>query len=313
MAIIQWIKTEDAAGDVFAPIGPAAIVKKLDAGAYNVQETMQGVQFVRSLPKTDALIQFKGSSMDSILTEVEHFWTLKGNFDKLGFLHNRGVLMHGPPGSGKSCLIQQVVESMTKQGDIVIFSKSIGSLMGGLKALRLIESGRRTVVVLEDIDGYEYSERTLLQLLDGENSVDNVLYLATTNHKHKISERLMRPGRFDKHVFVDFPPEEGRYVFLKTKLEGVEKDETIKHIARSTPNFSFGHLRELVIAAYAFGEKLEAVIKRLKGVPTEKLPSRELSIAAEPILKESQRLQESRGHGSAAAIAGLSSTGMICG
>lgn len=269
-SFVQYIKE----GNIFQPVGPIKLVEKLQPCAYNIL-TMP-LRFEKVASKTDELYLFENSKMYDVLEEIKKFWTLKDNFDKLKLLHNRGVLMYGPPGTGKSCLIQQVSEHMTKNGDIIIMAKNLHSVLQGLPAFRQVEEGRRVVIVFEDMDEYiGYDERNMLQLLDGANSTDNVLFLGTTNYIEKFPPRLLRPGRFDKKVKIGFPPMEGRLVYLKHKLQEVETPEKIQELADNTDNFSFGHLRELVIAGYAFKENIEDVIARLKEVPTNKLPVRE--------------------------------------
>lgn len=270
--LIQYIRQDNT----FQPVGEIELVETLPPFAYKMIASQTGPVFQKFTTQTDELLKFENSKMSEVLEEVKKFWTLKQSFNQLGFLHNRGILLYGPPGSGKSSLIQQITEQMVGQGDVVFFTScQINPVIGCLKAFRQVEPSRRAVVVLEDLDEYmSYQERDLLQLLDGENSVDNVLYLGTTNYINKLSQRLMRPGRFDKKVLIDFPPVEGRLVYLQNKLGDIEAPEKIKMIAEMTDKFSFGHLRELVIAVFCLGEDLEKTIARLKDMEYKALPER---------------------------------------
>ena len=266
-------------GDTFMPSGPLKIVPKLDPFSYKIESTMQGPIFVKTEHPTDELYMFENSAMTQILAEVKKFWTLKDNFDKLGYLHNRGILMYGPPGTGKTCLVQQVAESMAAQGDVIFYARSLGTTMEGLKAFREVEPGRRAVVVFEDMDEYiKHDERNMLQLLDGENSMDNILYLGSTNYIERFPQRLLRPGRFDKKVKVDYPPVEGRLVYLQHKIGHIEEAEVIEKIANLTAGFSFGHLRELIISRYAFEESLDEALGRLKDMNYKSLPERKSEV-----------------------------------
>ena len=271
--LVQYIKR----GNTFTPVGPIELVGKLEACAYEVKQTMEGLFFEKIEPRTDNLLVFENSEMQKVSKEVNKFWTLKDNFTKLGFLHNRGILLYGPPGTGKTALIHQVVESMIDASETVLFGKQVGTVTEGLKQFREIEPDRKMVVVLEDMDEYiGYSEREMLQLLDGSNSVDNVLFLGTTNYLEKFPPRLRRPGRFDKEVKIGFPPIEGRLAYLQNKLTGLVEEEEITRIAEETDGFSFGHLRELVIAGYAFEEDIGETIKRLRRVSYPDLPTRDM-------------------------------------
>ena len=278
----QYMKS----GNTFSPVGPIVLVPKLESCAYEVSFSPSGLIFEKVRPRTDSLLKFEDSTMSKVLSEVKRFWSLKDNFNKLGFLHNRGILLYGPPGTGKTCLVHQIAEGMIEQEDTIMFGKNINIVSEALNAFRQIEPDRRVVVVLEDMDEYiGYSERDALQLLDGTNSVDNVLFIGTTNYIEKFPPRLLRPGRFDRRVKIGFPPYEGRLAYLNNKLNGIVEAGEIEQLAEKTDGFSFGHLRELVIAGYAFQEDVEHTLKRLRGVSYPDLPEREDSYLSECINK----------------------------
>lgn len=269
---IQYINS----GNSFKPAGQIKLVKQLESCAYEAHQGMEGIYFEKIEPRTDNLLVFENSRMKKVMEEINKFWGLKANFDKLGFLHNRGILAYGPPGTGKTAMIHQVAENMINSGETVLFGKNIGTVTEGLHIFREIEPDRKMVVVLEDMDEYiGYSERDTLQLLDGSSSVDNVLFLGTTNYIDRFPQRLRRPGRFDKEVKIGFPPVEGRLVYLKDKLTGLVEDDEIERMAEETDGFSFGHLRELIIAGFAFEEDIDKTIKRLRRVSYPDLPERD--------------------------------------
>lgn len=247
------------------PVGKVTLDQVLSPFAYRIEDSMEGPVFTKFAPQTDELLLFESSPMKSILEEIDRFWGLGENYAKLGFLHNRGILVHGAPGSGKSSLFQQVTEMMINRGDVVFFATNVSALKEGLRVYREVEPNRKVVVVFEDIDEIVgYSERAMLQLLDGDAQIQRVLYLGSTNYLDRIPPRLIRPGRFDKVVHIGPPKLEARHVYLKKKLEGKEKPEKIQWLAEQTDGFSFGHLRELIIGGYALCEPLDKVIQRLR-------------------------------------------------
>lgn len=271
-SLIQYMRE----GNIFRPMGDIELHEALPPAIYKVGADARGAYLDLFHPVTDDLIFFEDSKMDAVLQEVSKFWDLKPNFRSLGYLHNRGILLHGPPGTGKTCLIHQITESMINGGDVVFQSSDIYSLKAILESFRTVESERRLVVVLEDMDEYiGHQERNMLQLLDGSNATDNVLFLGSTNYLDRFPPRLLRPGRFDKKIHIDYPPISGRLAYLENKLNEIEEYDVIHELAENTDGFSFGHLRELVIAGYAFKEDLNATIGRLRGVDTQSLPIRE--------------------------------------
>lgn len=262
---IQFIKN----GNTFSPAGEVTLVPTLEACPYKIRMTMAGPVFERVKPNTDEVLIFENSPLNKVVKEIDRFWSRKESYDRLKLMHNRGILMYGPPGTGKSICLQQVVEMMSNRGDVVFFVDSPEAIIEGMNAFRQIEPDRRVVVSFEEADEMcRYNERSMLRLMDGDAKVNGVLFLATTNYIDRLPERMLRPGRFDKKVFVGFPTFEHRLQYFKSKLNGIEEDEAkIVHLAKSTNGLGFGHMRELVAGVYAIGDPVEEVLKALRAAP----------------------------------------------
>jgi len=238
----------------------------LEAGIYSIKSNMQGPYFEFHDMSTDEVLRFEDSRYNQVLDEISKFWGLKEKFDKLGFVHKRGVLLHGAPGTGKSCLLKLVMEDTVNKGDVVFIVKDAYTLTKGLEQFREIEPDRKVLVVFEDIDEVlNYGgERPVLELFDGDSQISNVLYLATTNYIDKLPPRMLRAGRFDRKMEVYNPPEEGRLMYLKHKLGMDEKAASLEEVAKKTDGFSFAQLRELLVSVYCLGNDMDKSIKRIK-------------------------------------------------
>lgn len=252
-------------GPLSRPVGNIKLIETLGAGIYQIGSDQFGLYFKRVKAKTDDIMIFEDSPMRKVVEEIAKFWDRKAQYAKLGLLQSRGLILYGCPGSGKSIALQQVGEAMTKNGDLMLFADSPSQIAGALTSIRQIEPNRKIVVAFEEADELaSYDERTLLRLMDGDMKVDQVLYLATTNHIDRISPRLQRPGRFDKRVHVGPPKFEHRHHFLTVKLKGVAEAAQITDMAKKTEGLSYGHLRELVAAGFALGDNVDEVIMRLR-------------------------------------------------
>jgi ATP-dependent 26S proteasome regulatory subunit len=107
--------------------------------------------------------------------------------------------------------------------------------------------------------------------LDGTDTADNIIYLATTNYPERLSPRILRPGRFDRKIEVPYPPDAGREAYLKLKLQDEDvSPEQLQKLVKATKGFSFGHMRELVSSVWCLGQPLKDVLNRLKGNTLEK-------------------------------------------
>lgn len=266
-----------------------SLASELVPGLYTPQYLPEGgITFVKQTLSTDDLLLFEGSQFAEIIEEVNKFWKLKKDFDKLGFIHKRGILLHGAPGSGKTGLIHLLVEEMIKKKDIIFQAEGVGSLISGLTLFREVEPDRKLLVILEDIDALiSYGDSSLTKLLDGQSQIDNVLYIATTNYLERLPDRIKnRPSRFDKVLEIKMPNVEGRLTYLTKKLSKFEKEGVIAELAEATEGFSFAHLREFVIAVYALKNDANKTINRLRGMTPA-------SIGRVAEAKVSQMLEES--------------------
>ena len=263
-SFIQYIKQ----GNSYSPAGKVTLHDKLANCPYEIQLTMSGPVFERVKPTSDEVLVFENSPMNNVVKEIDRFWSRKEAYDKLGLMHNRGILMYGPPGTGKSIGLQQVVEMMAERGDVVFFVKSPEAIIEGMKAFRQIEPDRKVVVSFEEADEMcRYNERAMLRLMDGDAKINGVLFLATTNYIERLPERMLRPGRFDKKLYVGMPKYEHRLQYLTHKLKDLAETGEIADMAKRTDGLGFGHLRELIAGVYAIGDPLDEVLSRLKSNP----------------------------------------------
>ncbi|MBW2097057.1 MAG: AAA family ATPase [Deltaproteobacteria bacterium] len=248
------------------------IIKRLKPGVYVPSRNQAGVYFQEMDLKSDELLRFPMKEHVEILTQIEKFWKKGKKYHDIGYLHNRGMLLEGPHRSGKSSAIKILVEDTLAKDDVVFYTQSLGITINAIRMFKEVEPDRKLLCIMEDLDKLvQYGEHEILQLLDGNMSVDGVCYIATTNYLNRIPERVKSPGRFDYTIHVGHPPIEGRLIYLKHKLKGIEKPDQIKALSERTDGFSFAHLRELIISHYLLDHKLEDALKRLSSVASPDL------------------------------------------
>jgi SpoVK/Ycf46/Vps4 family AAA+-type ATPase len=196
-------------------------VAKLAPGQYEICSSQSaGIYFKMTNGKFDDLIELPDSASEAVIAEIQKFWTKEPHFRRFGFLWKRGILLWGPPGSGKTCCLQQVSQNIIDAGGIAVYASHPGVTAAGLGIMRRIEPDRPIVVMMEDLDALvqQYGEQDVLALLDGELQIDNVVFIATTNYPERLDKRIVnRPSRFDLVKLIDMPNEEARKVYLQTK------------------------------------------------------------------------------------------------
>lgn len=202
------------------------------------------------------------------LQEIIEFLKEPQKFQKLGGRIPKGVLMMGPPGTGKTLLAKAVAG----EANVPFFSISGSDFVemfvgvGASRVRDLFEQGKKNapcIIFIDEIDavgrhrgaglggGHDEREQTLNQLLvemDGFESNDGVILMASTNRPDVLDPALLRPGRFDRRVVVSRPDVRGREGILKvhTKKVPLGEDVNINVIARSTPGFTGADLANLV-------------------------------------------------------------------
>lgn len=256
----------------------AQTIDNLIPGVYGFDLCPNGVLFVRNPINADDLIDFPDSVYDKVINEVETFWQLGARFEKYGFLHRRGYLLYGPAGSGKTCLVQRLVQKIIENDGIVFMSgaSSPELFSEGLKVFREIEPDRQIICIFEDIDTMveRWSEAQVLSLLDGENQVNKVINIATTNYPERLDKRIVaRPRRFDRIVKIAMPNEVIREAYFKNKLKINGEDG--KKWVKETEGLSFAALAELVISVKCLGNSFEETINKLREMSSSKVSSSE--------------------------------------
>jgi 5-hydroxyisourate hydrolase-like protein (transthyretin family) len=262
-------------GGKFSPT--LSTTEKLEPGFYEVGfDSNTGHYLEKKDVNTDELYELPSVELMDIIEDIEKFWDRKEKYAQYNFIHKRGILLYGEPGCGKSAIIQLCTKQLTqKMGGIVInvtngdqveyYSKIIGKL-------RQVEPERPLVVIFEDIDAIasegSWTTSMILNLLDGIKQIQNVVYIATTNHPDKLEDRITnRPSRFDRRYEVELPNESVRKSYIQNKLseddlKGINIDVWVKE----TEGFSLAHMRELVISVITMDNSFEDTIARLKGM-----------------------------------------------
>jgi hypothetical protein len=259
--------------DCYIPAGASSL--KLPPGIYSPCYIGTNMVFLKKSINIDDLIEFPNSASTEILKEINEFWNKGEIFKHYGFLHRRGYLLYGPAGGGKTHLIHQVCNKIIEQDGVIFTTTNPKLLETGLEEFRKIEPDRKIVCIFEDIDAMiSYNGETeILSLLDGENRVNKVLNIATTNYPERLPKRLVgRPRRFDRVIKIEMPNKDIRKIFFKVKLK--LSDEEAEVWATSTSNFSFAALSELVISVKCLGKDFKESLDILRGLQNN-LPSSE--------------------------------------
>jgi len=202
------------------------------------------------------------------LQEIIEFLKEPQKFQRLGGRIPKGALLLGPPGSGKTLLAKAVAG----EAGVPFFSMSGSDFVemfvgvGASRVRDLFEQGKRNapcIIFVDEIDavgrhrgaglggGHDEREQTLNQLLvemDGFETNEGVILIAATNRPDVLDPALLRPGRFDRQIVVDWPDVRGREGILRVHSRKIPlaDDVELNIIARSTPGMAGADLANMV-------------------------------------------------------------------
>jgi hypothetical protein len=240
-------------------------VRRLPPGYYVPMADHRSIYLQKTSVDIDELMVFPDSKSEYILGEIQKFWRSKARYDAHGLLWKRGVILTGPPGSGKTSVVQQVANHVIKAGGIAVYCSNPAVTAGALRIIRSIEARRPLVLIMEDIDAIIAGdgEAHLLALLDGELQISNILHIATTNYPEKLDPRfIQRPSRFDDIVEIGMPSREAREVYLKAKNPRLTDEERARWVA-GTEGFPLAAIKEVIISVECLGRELEPSLERV--------------------------------------------------
>ena len=209
--------------------------------------------------------------------ELVDFLRDPSRFQRLGGRIPQGVLMVGPPGTGKT-LLAKAIAGEAKVPFFSISGSDFVEMFVGVGASRvrdMFDQAKKQspcIIFIDELDavgrhrgggyggGNDEREQTLNQLLvemDGFEGSEGIIVIAATNRPDVLDKALLRPGRFDRQVYVGLPDIRGREQILKVHVRKVPLDEKVDLgiVARGTPGFSGADLANLINEASLFAAK----------------------------------------------------------
>jgi hypothetical protein len=254
------------------PYDASKTIANLPPGSYSYVPPgmMNPPEFRVRSHSTDNLIEFKSGVARTIIEDVNKFLSpeVRESFKRYGYIHRRGLLVHGKPGSGKSCVFQQIAKHLIETGGVVLNDVRPDNISNAIALIRRGNKDQTIMIVLEEFEDLIRNwEATLLQLMDGSNTVPNVLWLASTNYIDKIPDRFkVRPSRFARVIRLNAPGKEVRRQYAETFLKPEDLKRTdLDKLVSSTKGLVLDQLKDVLISMVCFDLSMEDAVGRVSG------------------------------------------------
>ncbi|RNF05165.1 vesicular-fusion protein NsF [Trypanosoma conorhini] len=244
---------------------------------------------------------------------------------KLGVKHVKGVLLYGPPGTGKTLIARKIGEILNCHPPKIVngpevFNKFVGGTEENVRKLFLDaeaedaakgELSKLHLIIFDEFDAIckqrgavrdstgvnDNVVNQLLSKIDGVNSLNNVLLIGMTNRLDLIDEAILRPGRFEVHVEISLPNEEGREEIFRIHTRGMRengvigKDVDLAELAGMTKNYSGAEIEGVVRSAIsnAFNKHIDL------DHPTEVVNVRDVFVSRQDFLHAVEEVQPAFG------------------
>lgn len=258
-----------------------ATVKKIPAGFYRPsQDSYSGEYYLeRKTIITPKLYMLPNEAKDVIVADIQRFWKSEERYRQFQSVYKRNILLYSIPGNGKTCLINLMCNELIEKYDGVIVcidtQRQLDYYTKVMSKFRQIEPNRKIITIIEDFERLakdDYYSALLLQLLDGNEQLDSIVTIATTNYPENLEKRwTCRPSRFNLVLEYKKPDAKVRefYIFNKLKDGGIDIDsdkvkEDIKRYVEKTEGYTFDFVKELIQGIYVDDIPEDEVFERIE-------------------------------------------------
>lgn len=202
-----------------------------------------------------------GGPFAEIENEIKTFVDKKDFYKKKNLMYKRGILLYGPPGNGKTVFIRKVIEKIVPKDAITIMVRDDLPEPAFLDKIRHSLGDRLKVFIFEELAitaKREHLAESLLNFLDGCDSLDGSLILATTNYPEKLPGNIVdRPSRIDTVLEIGNPKEESRARLISYFIEREATEEELK----MSDGMSIAAIKEVCLLSYIKDMSFKSAVK----------------------------------------------------
>lgn len=266
-------------GDGYYPMH--STVTTIPAGFYKpAQDSYSGEYFLQKKTViTPKLYLLPNEAKEIIFNDIQRFWESEERYRKFQSVYKRNILLYSIPGNGKTCLINLMCKELIEKYDGIIICidthRELDYYTKVMGKFRQVEPNRKIITIIEDFERLakdDYYSALLLQILDGNEQLDSIVTIATTNYPENLEKRwTCRPSRFNLILEYKKPDAKVREYYIYNKLKdggiNVESDEVkndIRRYVEKTEGFTFDFVKEAIQGIYVDNISEEEIFERIE-------------------------------------------------
>lgn len=212
------------------------------------------------------------TKLESLLSEIDTFWSLEDKFKKIKLPFNKTIALLGEPGNGKGFVLNKIFNQNIKKGCIVIEIEEPEDYITFASTIKDIENGTKIIYFVKGIDYMmeKFGFLPVVDLIEKINVSNNALCLITSDSIERLAPLMQNSSKcFDTQIDFNNPSEEERLVFVEEKLKQLSKrnnKKEVQKIVEDTNGLSFEEIKKLIVLSYVFNEEYEDKLGEIKTI-----------------------------------------------
>ena len=268
----NFIKNKDETNLVLHKIKNSELIEELKPDFYQVKDIGGMFKTILSFDpviQKDGLIKFSTGKVAEVIDKVNEFLDVSviDKYKTLQISHKLGIILHGPPGTGKTSSASLIIETLIKEKNAIcldVTGLKIGFIRDVVSEIKSIQENP-IVLFMDEIDAsIDYEENAYLPFLDGADSFNNLILIGCTNYLDKIPDRIKnRKSRIKHLIEIKSFPVEVYKEYISNKLKTHISDEDLVKFAYLAEEHSLtiDNLKHSVIDHFIEGKSIEKAIK----------------------------------------------------
>jgi len=252
-------------------------ISKLPSDYYKVKYSDYGFYLAKA-EDTNYSNESNSPKVLNLIKEVKSFWELEKEYKKIKLAFSKGILIYGPPGNGKSIVLNSLVKETIDANGLAIDIDEPEDYMLFVSIIKKMEPKRKVILTIKNIDYMidKFGFISVIDMIDKMSKSNNLIYVATTSSIDRIDEILYNnSSSFDKKIKIESPSSKEREEFIQNKISDLKTEQQedtesitidIKKWIRDTEGFSFSNLKELIVSVILYKENYTNKIKEIRTI-----------------------------------------------